>query len=74
MISDWLSDMGLISAGHLAGLARYIGYMKPYASSHDDLDSDKALHEEVRNAALTLAEAVGLMRRGELKQAGANLH
>ena len=29
--------MGLISAGHLAGLARYIGYMKPYATSHDDL-------------------------------------
>ena len=73
MLSDWLSDMGLISAGHLANLARYIGYMKPYATSHGDLDADDALHEEVRNAARTLAEAVGMLRRGELKQAGAGL-
>ena len=72
-LSNWLSDMGLISAGHLADLARYIGYMKPYATSHDDLDKDEALHEELRNAALTLTEAVGMMRRGELKQAGEGL-
>jgi multimeric flavodoxin WrbA len=73
MLSDWLSDMGLVEAGHFANLSRYVGYMKPYATSHDDLDRDEALHEEVRNAARTLVEAVAMMRRGEMKQPGRKL-
>jgi multimeric flavodoxin WrbA len=67
-VSDWLTDMGLIDSGHLSQVARYIGYMKPYATSHDELDEDRALHEEVRNAARALMQAVTMMRGGELPQ------
>ncbi len=70
---DWLEDIGLVSAGRKAELDRYIGYFKPYASSHDDLDEDKALQQEVRNAAASLVEAVRLMRRGKLPRTDAKL-
>jgi hypothetical protein len=43
--------MGLIDAGRAARLDRYIGYYEPYATSHDVLDRDTAIMEEVRNAA-----------------------
>ena len=39
-------------AGPSAALGRYLGYYEPYATSHDDLDRDRALQAEVRNAAL----------------------
>ena len=42
-ISDWLCFMHLCSAGATAELDRYIGYWKPYATSHEDLDADTAL-------------------------------
>src|SRR5262245_54714706 len=34
-LSNWLSDMGLIEAGHLSRLGAYVGYLAPYATSHD---------------------------------------
>jgi len=40
--------MDLCPAGPAAELDRYIGYWKPYATSHADLDADAALQEEVR--------------------------
>ena len=67
-LTDWLTDMGLIPAGRAALVDGYVGYYKPYATSHDDLDSDKKFQEEVRNAARTLVNAVRLLRRGEFKQ------
>ena len=72
-LTAWLTDMGLIGAGHLSQLGRYVGYMEPYATSHEALDRDTAIQEETRNAARTLIEAVRLMRRGELKQPDAKL-
>jgi multimeric flavodoxin WrbA len=72
-LADWLSDMGLIPAGHSGLVSGYVGYYQPYATSHDDLDRDKNFQEEVRNAARSLVNAVRLMRRGELKQPGASL-
>ena len=72
-LSDWLSDMGLIAAGHAAQVDGYVGYYKPYATSHDDLDHDKEFQEEVRNAARSLIHAVRLLRRGEFKQPDAAL-
>jgi hypothetical protein len=33
---------------------RYVGYYKPYAVSHDELDRDDAIFEETRNAARAL--------------------
>ena len=35
-----------------------VGYFEPYATSHQALDRDDALQEEVRQATLVLAEAV----------------
>jgi multimeric flavodoxin WrbA len=72
-LSDWLTDMGLIEAGHQSQVGAYVGYMQPYATSHEALDLDAALHEEVRNAARSLICAVDLMRRGALRQADAKL-
>ncbi|MEO7886305.1 MAG: flavodoxin family protein [Polaromonas sp.] len=67
-LSDWLDWMGLIDAGSQARLDRYIGYYEPYATSHDTLDADHALMEEVRNVAKAVAHAVGELRAGKLSQ------
>ena len=47
--------------------ARYtrVGWYQHYATSHDDLDKDKALFAEVKNAALALANMVKLIRAGK---------
>jgi hypothetical protein len=73
ILVDWLIDIGLIPAGKAAMVDGYVGYYKPYATSHDELDRDKDFQEEVRNAARCLASAARLLRRGELKQADADL-
>jgi multimeric flavodoxin WrbA len=65
-LSDWMDWMGLIDAGHLAKLDRYIGYWRPYATSHADLDRDHAVQQEVENVAGAIAEAVRLRRSGRL--------
>jgi multimeric flavodoxin WrbA len=72
-ISDWLCFMQLCPAGPTAVLDRYIGYWKPYATSHDELDADLAIQEEVRNAARTLLEGIVANREGRFAAAGANL-
>ena len=72
-ISDWLCFMNLSPAGSTAELDRYIGYWKPYATSHAELDADTAIQEEVRNAARTLLEAVRGRLAGTLVAAGENL-
>lgn len=63
-LSDWLRFMKLESAGSSAELDRYIGYWKPYATNHEELDKDEEVQEEVRNAARTLAEAVRQKQNG----------
>lgn len=65
--------MDLKPAGALAEMDRYIGYWKPYALSHEELDADEAMQEEVRNAARTLAAAVSANRAGGLRPDGRNL-
>ena len=72
-ISDWLRSIHLVPAGLAAELDRYIGYWRPYATSHADLDADTALQEEVRNAARVLLEAVRDKLAGKLVTAGENL-
>jgi multimeric flavodoxin WrbA len=74
ILVDWFKDMGLVSAGHAAELDRYVGYYEPYATSHDELDRDKAFQEETRNAARALVAAVKLLRRGQLAQPDSRLH
>jgi len=70
---DWLTDMKLISAGGMAEADGYIGYMKPYATSHADLDEDTAFQREVVNVAQALAAAVELARTGRLGDPGRGL-
>jgi multimeric flavodoxin WrbA len=73
MLRDWLTDLELIPAGPSPGIARYIGYYGAYATSHDDLDRDRAVQAEVRNAALALAETVRQIRTGRYVRPDADL-
>jgi multimeric flavodoxin WrbA len=66
-LSDWLDWMGLIDAGAHARLGRYIGYYQPYATSHEALDQDEAMQEEVRNVARAVAHTVAELRTGRLQ-------
>jgi multimeric flavodoxin WrbA len=63
-LSDWLSDMKLRPAVAQGGIDRYIGYYEPYATSHDALDKDAAVQQEVRLTAKALIDAVALSRAG----------
>ena len=49
-------------------LDRYIGYFEAYYDSHDALDKDKAVQDEVRNVARTIVAAVTELRAGRLSQ------
>jgi len=63
-LTDWLTDMGLESAGGKATIDRMIGYYEPYASSHEALDQNHAVVEEVRCAMQALLERVAQLRAG----------
>ena len=72
-LSDWLDWMGLVDAGDQARLDRFIGYYEPYATSHQALDKDTEVQEEVRNVARAVARAVGALRAGQLQPPDAAL-
>jgi multimeric flavodoxin WrbA len=72
-LSDWLTDMQLISAGRFAELDGYVGYMEPYATSHRDLDEGREFQQKVQNAARALGNAVRLARSGRLEEPGTGL-
>jgi multimeric flavodoxin WrbA len=74
ILSDWMEDIGLIPSGHLSRIDRYIGYLTPYATSHDDLDADEAVQDDVRNAARALMQAVKDRRSGKLEPPDRGLH
>jgi multimeric flavodoxin WrbA len=65
-LSDWLDWMGLIASGQQSRLDRFIGYYEPYATSHQALDRDTAVQEEVGNVAAAVARSVSLLRAGKL--------
>ena len=67
MLTDWLTDMELIPATRTALIDTWIGWYEPYATSHQDLDQDKEIFEEVKNGALALANMVKQIRSGEYK-------
>lgn len=67
-LSDWLDWMGLIKAGASAKLDRYVGYYEPYYASHQVLDKDQALQDEVRNVARAVVAAIKQLRTGTLSQ------
>jgi len=66
ILTDWLTDIGLIPAGQSALLGSYIGYYEPYATSHEALDRDEDVQEEARNVARAVAKAVVELRAGRL--------
>ena len=72
-LADWLRFMELKPAGPSAELDRYIGYWQPYSTSHEELDKDQCIQEEVRNAARTLLRAVKEQRAGRLIDGGEGL-
>lgn len=67
-LTDWLDWMGLIDAGPMARLDRYIGYYESYAESHAVFDEDQAFQQEVRNVARAVSVAVTELRAGRLVQ------
>lgn len=74
MLADWLTDIGMVQAGPQAALDTWIGWYKPYATSHEDLDADEALFVQVQQAALSLANMVQQMRTGTYRPPHAGLH
>jgi multimeric flavodoxin WrbA len=64
---DWLSDMQLVQSGAASILDRYIGYYEPYATSHEALDEDLAVQEEVRNVARSVASQAKMLRQGRIE-------
>ncbi|MBK0394939.1 flavodoxin family protein [Ramlibacter algicola] len=66
-LSDWLDWMGLIEAGMQARLDRFIGYYEPYYNSHEALDRDECVQEEVRNVARAVLRGVAEARAGRLQ-------
>ncbi|MDB5801074.1 MAG: NADPH-dependent reductase [Rhodocyclales bacterium] len=72
-LSDWLDWMGLVDAGTQSRLDRYVGYYESYAESHEALDRDEAMQEEVRNVARAVSTAVGQLRQGTLTVPDAKL-
>jgi multimeric flavodoxin WrbA len=73
ILCDWLTDMELIQAGTSGALGRYLGYYRPYATSHADLDEDRAFQAETRAAARSLVEAVRQIRSGRYRAPDAGL-
>jgi multimeric flavodoxin WrbA len=73
-LSDWLDWMGLVDAGALSRIDRYIGYYESYAQSHEALDRDVAVQEEVRNVARAVGKAVEELRANCLSRPDAGLH
>jgi multimeric flavodoxin WrbA len=67
-LTDWLLTMELVQAGNAATLDRYIGYYEPYATSHDALDRDQSVQEEVRNVARSLVSTISMIRSGLLRR------
>ena len=74
ILSDWLQDIGLLPSGHQSQIDRYVGYLTPYATAHDDLDRDTDFQQDVRNAALALVQAVKDRRSGKLQPPDRGLH
>lgn len=64
---DWLSDMQLVQSGAASILDRYIGYYEPYATSHEALDRDFNVQEEVRNVARSVASQAKMLRQGRIE-------
>lgn len=68
VLSEWLTDMGLIQAGPSAVIDAWVGYYQPYAISHQELDKDEDTFTRVENAARSLVEMVSQLRSGAYRR------
>lgn len=66
-LSDWMTWMGMVSAGTFGELNRYIGYYESYAESHDVLDRDTDFQGEVKNVARAVVHTVAAIRAGKIQ-------
>lgn len=73
MLVDWLTDMGLVEAGPMAAVDTWIGWYKPYATSHQDLDAAPHIFTRVQNATHSLLAMVGQLRTGRYAPPDAGL-
>jgi multimeric flavodoxin WrbA len=73
ILTDWLTDIGMVQAGHTAVKDTWIGYYKPYATSHDELDRDPDVFVEAEHAARSLAAMVRQIRSGSYRPPDAEL-
>ncbi len=73
ILVDWLTDMDLILAGRFGEKDGYIGYQKPYATSHAEYDCDEAFQHDIRNAAVILTRAIKHRADGTLVVVDRNL-
>ena len=60
--------MSLIQASRTAEVDGYIGYMEPYATSHQALDQDEDFQQQTRNAARVLGNVINLSRAGKYQR------
>jgi multimeric flavodoxin WrbA len=74
LLAEWLTDIGMIQSGSSGVVDAWIGYYRPYATSHEDLDADPDTFARVTNAALSLVEMVRQIRSGGYLPPDAKLH
>jgi multimeric flavodoxin WrbA len=74
MLVDWCTDIGMVSAGPKAQIDTWIGWYKPYATSHQELDAEPDLFTEVGNAASALLTMTRQIRTGAWQPPDAGLH
>jgi hypothetical protein len=60
--------MSLVPCSRAAEVDGYIGYMEPYAASHQALDEDEAFQQQTRNAARALGNAILFSRAGRYRR------
>ena len=72
-LTEWLTGIGMVQAGASATVDTLIGYWEPYATSHDALDADTSLHEEVRIVARSVVSAARSLRAGTPLDPSSNL-
>lgn len=73
-LSSWLNEIMLIPSSVFGSVGRYIGYYGSYAESHQELDQDFAIMEEVQNSAEALAMNVVAERAKKLDTQIPHLH
>lgn len=62
LLSNWLTDLGLVQAGRSALLGSYIGYNEPYPEGHYALDKNKDFMKELEITTLSLIHQVNHLR------------